>query len=263
MIETHTPHHSAVYSADSTLWGKIRRRFSFYIARRPARLRHLTDPMVSITFDDVPVSAAQLGTDILEANGVKGTYFVSGELMGKPSNHLGPYACPDVLKALKNKGHELACHTYSHLDCGRADKANITANIELNAKIFTEFGFGAPETFAYPYGDVSPQAKIVARERFLAARALHKGIVTEGCDLYQAPAVGIEGIEGEATALHWIAKAAALKKAWLILYSHDIREDASSWGASPASLDRIIKTAKSQGLEFVTFSEGAKRAQKP
>src|SRR5690606_35034560 len=96
--------------------------------------------------------------DILERHGVRGTYFISAGLMGNES-HLGHYAGAEPLRKLAQAGHEIACHTYSHLDCGRANGQTIHADIERNQAALKDLGLPASTTFAYPYGDVSPQAK--------------------------------------------------------------------------------------------------------
>ena len=61
------------YNADASLFGKVRRRVVRLMHRRPARLSH-NGPVVSFTFDDVPISGAEAGAAILEKAGARGTY---------------------------------------------------------------------------------------------------------------------------------------------------------------------------------------------
>ena len=90
-------------------------------------------------------------------------------------------------------------------------------------------------------------------------RALHHGLVESGADLNQAPGVGIEGVDGEVRAARWLL-AAARRKAWLILYTHDVAEQPSKWGCAPAVLQRLICLARRLELDIVTVAEGARRA---
>lgn len=244
------------YSADRSLYGKLRRRVSKAMFRKPA-LVSFERPLLTISFDDAPISAAQNGADILERHGVRGTYFISAGLMGSES-HLGEYAQAEPLRTLAQAGHEIACHTYSHLDCGRANGATIRADIERNQTALKDLGLPPSTTFAYPYGDVSPQAKKVLKDRYLASRALHHGLVTAGTDMTQAPAVGIEGADGERIASEWISRA-KVETGWLILYTHDVRPQPSTWGCTPDALERLLTKALELDFEVVTFSEGAKR----
>lgn len=244
------------YSADRSLYGKLRRRLSKAVFRKPAHLS-LSRPLLTLSFDDTPDSSADIGAAILERHGVRGTYFISAGLMGDQS-HLGRYAEADHLRALAAAGHEIACHTYSHLDCGRSSGAEITADIDLNQAALTALGLPPSTTFAYPYGDVSPQAKRVLKDRYSAARALHHGLVTSGTDMNQAPAVGIEGDDGERIAADWIDRAKA-ETGWLILYTHDVRPQPSTWGCTPDALERLLTKALELDFEVVTFAEGVRR----
>lgn len=248
------------YSADRTLYGKLRRRLAQAVTRKPARLHGLARPLLTLSFDDAPVSAAENGARILARHGLLGTYFISAGLMGKDS-HLGHFARVDEVKALAAAGHEIACHTFSHLDCGKATAARIACNLDQNLTALRHMGIRPPVTFAYPYGDVSPQAKTVLDARYLAARALHHGLITTGSDLNQAPAVGIEGACGEQTALAWLDRAAKTPSSWLVLYTHDVRAEPSDWGCTPEALDRLIVAALGLGFDIVPFAEGARRAQ--
>jgi peptidoglycan/xylan/chitin deacetylase (PgdA/CDA1 family) len=247
-----------IYTADSSFYGKLRRRLARLIYTRPARFDGLNRPLLTVSFDDAPTSAAHAGAAILEKYGARGTFFISAGLSGSDS-HLGVYTTEAEIKTLHAAGHEIACHTHSHLDCGRATAADIAQNLDLSASAFRQMGLPQATTFAYPYGDVSPQAKSVLNDRFLASRALHHGLVTPGTDLNQTPAVGIEGKDGEQTATDWLIRAED-ETAWLVLYTHDVRENPSDWGCTPQTLDRLIVRALDMGFDIVTYAEGARLA---
>ena len=245
------------YAADRSLYGKLRRRVARLVATKPARL-DLQRPRLTISFDDAPVSAAEAGAAILERHGVRGTYFISAGLGGQES-HLGRYTTLDDVARLAAAGHEIACHTFSHLDCGKARASEIAAELDANLAALRAADV-TPVTFAYPYGDVSPWAKALINDRFIAGRALHHGLIAGGSDLNQAPGVGIEGADGEAVARVWMDRAVQAK-AWLVLYTHDVRDQPSDWGCTPQVLDRLVGDALTKGFEVVTFEQGARKAQ--
>lgn len=245
-----------VYSADRSLKGKLRRRYAKLTHRRPARLR-LDRPMLTIAFDDPPASAARDGATILEQRGLRGTYFVSAGLAGQ-SGPFGPFAETDDVRRLAQDGHEVACHTYSHLDCGKARADIVEADVAANRTALNAIGV-EPLTFAFPYGDVSPSSKRVLDRKYGLLRGLHHGLIETGTDLNQAPAVGIEGSEGEAIAMRWL-EAAAARKAWLILFTHDVDDTPSPFGCTPRALARLADRALALGFEVVTAAQGAQRA---
>jgi peptidoglycan/xylan/chitin deacetylase (PgdA/CDA1 family) len=244
------------YSADRSLKGKVRRRYARLVERRPAGAR-LERPMITFGFDDAPVSAAETGAALLEARGQRGVYFISAGLAGT-EGPMGPNASMEQVKRLATAGHEIACHTYSHLDCGQASADAADEDAERNRKAFQAAGLPEAATFAYPYGDVAVPTKRVLSQRYALLRGLHHGLVDEHADLNQAPAVGIEGPDGEAVAGRWMDKARR-RKAWLILYTHDVCDAPSPFGCTPAALERLIDRAGDEGFDVVTLAEGCRR----
>ena len=117
------------YSADRSLYGKLRRRVARLVTQKPATLSGLRRPLLTISFDDAPVSAARDGAEILKKHGVHGTYFISTGLSGQDS-HLGRYTTAEDIKAVYDAGHEIACHTHTHIDCGRASARDIAQELQ-------------------------------------------------------------------------------------------------------------------------------------
>lgn len=243
------------YSADRSLRGKLRRRYTRLAYRKPLTLA-LDRPMLTFSFDDVPATAALSGAQVLEAAGLRGTFYICAGLEDG-EGPMGRYGSSEDARRLAAAGHEVACHTYSHLDCGQADHATIAADVERNGAALAERGAPAPVSFAYPYGDVSFSAKRALGERFKTLRTVQAGLVESGADANQLPAVGIEGADGEARARVWMARAAQ-RKAWLILYTHDVAEAPSAWGCTPDALARLA--AEAGGFDVVTMAQGAARA---
>jgi peptidoglycan/xylan/chitin deacetylase (PgdA/CDA1 family) len=131
--------------------------------------------------------------------------------------------------------------------------------VARNAAALRAWTGTTPTTFAYPYGDVAAETKRTLAPRFALLRALHHGAVSRGADLNQAPAVGIEGEAGEALAMRWL-DTAVRRRAWLILYTHDVAERPSPWGCTPQSLERLAEAAVNAGCRIVTVAEGARLA---
>jgi len=244
------------YSADRSLRGKLRRRYTRLAFRRPLRLA-LDRPMITFSFDDVPATAAHAGAQVLEAMNFRGTFYICAGLEDR-DGPMGRYGSAQDVRRLVAAGHEVGCHTYSHLDCGQADQATIAADVERNGVALAERGAPAPASFAYPYGDVSFAAKRGLGGRFRTLRTVSAGLVTDGADANQLPAVGIEGEDGEARAMRWMDRAAK-QSAWLILYTHDVAEAPSPWGCTPGTLARLAARARSDAFDVVTMAQAAER----
>lgn len=248
--------YSQAYQPDRSLTGKLRRRFVRRLHRRPLSVAP-GRPMISFSFDDAPLTAVETGAALLEAKGLRGTYYVSGGLAGVEAP-MGVCARADDYRRLAAVGHEIACHTATHLDCGKASGSRALADVEANAVLLADWGADEVVSFAYPYGDVAGGPKGALASRYATLRGLHHGLISKGCDLNQTPAVGVEGPRGEALARRWMKRALA-RKAWLILYTHDVRPSPSPWGCTPETLGRLIEHAVDDGFEVVTVAQGARR----
>jgi len=246
--------------ADRSLRGKLRRRLARLAVRHAATVAPQR-PMVSFCFDDAPESAALAGAGILEDRGLSGTYFISMGLAGR-TGPMGPNADAALIGRLLVAGHEIGCHTFSHINCGEAPPEVLADEVDQNLQALQRLGAPEPVTFAYPYGEVSARAKAAFGRRFGLSRALHHGLIGQGSDLNQAPAVGIEGPSGEAVARHWLERALA-ECGWLILYTHDVQPNPSPWGCTPEALARLADAALAGGAEVVTAAEGYRRVTAP
>lgn len=71
--------------------------------------------IISFTFDDVPKTAVTNGVKIFNNYGIKGTFYLSLELLGGYSDVGLPIADRNDIENLISNGHEIGDHTYSHL----------------------------------------------------------------------------------------------------------------------------------------------------
>ncbi|WP_434741517.1 polysaccharide deacetylase family protein [Micromonospora sp. SH-82] len=106
-------------------------------------------PEVALTFDDGPQPpyTGQV-LDVLERYGVPATFFCVGL-------HVGGY--PDELARMREQGHEVANHTWSHPFLPELTRSELAAQIERTAEAVERTGAAAPTLFRPPYGSRTPQ----------------------------------------------------------------------------------------------------------
>src|SRR6185437_15554530 len=153
-------------------------RLTRFIARmtnvRPARLNGLS-PIASITFDDFPKSAWQVGGKILASQRALATYYTAGGFCGRTEHGTCFYDESD-LRALAAAGHEIACHGFSHEHTPLLTDAALESDRARNAKFLAPFlGDRQLESYAYPYGAASISAKRFFASRFTSIRGVHPG----------------------------------------------------------------------------------------
>jgi peptidoglycan/xylan/chitin deacetylase (PgdA/CDA1 family) len=198
---------------------------------------------VSFTFDDFPKSALATGGSILERHAARGTYYASLKLAGTERN-VGPmFDHQDILAAHRAR-HEIACHTFTHLNCRRATKSSILGEIRGNATALSSLIDGyVPTNFAYPYGAVSPSAKRVLGGEFLSCRGIRRGINFRTVDLADLLAVWIYTVDFDEAHIRHLIDCNTAVGGWLIFVTHDVVEMPSPFGCKPTELEAIVSYA--------------------
>lgn len=113
--------------------------------------------IVSLTFDDGTAGHA-LARQILDAHGLKGTFYVNSGQIGTS----GYYMTLSDLRAIHARGHEIAGHTLNHPDVTTLVDAERRHQICDDRARLVQWGFN-PVSFAYPFGAYDSQAQAVVR----------------------------------------------------------------------------------------------------
>lgn len=234
----------------SLVWGiasRLQRMAQKLVARRRADLAALP-PTLSIGFDDFPASAAVNGAPVLERHGCLGTFYLSCGLMGADSES-GPIATGREVAALLQAGHEIGCHTYSHLLAETAERGAYAEDLERNAGPLAELMNGRTcESFAYPFGSITIDAKRAAGARFSCCRSTWPRVNRGMADLNLLSAVPLYARNNFLPKARGLMRDCARHGGWLILYSHDVQESPSPHGCTPAQLDEILRLARRLGM---------------
>lgn len=212
---------------------------------------------VSFCFDDFPRSAVEIGADLLESHGWRGTWFVAGGLMGTEHPEYGDMFEAADLARLRDAGHEIGCHTFSHIDCAQADPEEIRADCARNQAFFAAHDLPAPTSFAYPYGAVNLKAKQALRGHAVARRGVQPGVQVGSAAFDLLRATGIQDdLGGIARAQADLKVLSEAVSGWLIIFTHDLRDAHSPWGCTPDAFAGLLKTA-ADTADIVTLGEMA------
>lgn len=236
---------------------RLRRRFAQMRAARPAELR-FSEPVLSISFDDFPASAADAGARVLEHHGARGTFYAASGLAGADSPSGRCFDAADIQRLVAN-GHEIGCHTAHHADCARRDFYSTLEDLARNRDALMAMGAPAPTTHAYPYGETDPTLKQHLPPRLATARGIAPGLNAGRCDLAQLRAYPMFG-PGALARLRAALKRGARKPAWLIAFTHDVADAPSPWGTAPEDLDALLRYA--HGLGFIVLPVSAAFARR-
>jgi len=232
------------------------RRFSVeHFARRDFRLPGDV-AYVSFTFDDFPRTALTEGGRILRDHGVRGTYFVSFQLLDTDSVSGRIVSLDDLHRTLRD-GHELGCHTFSHVDGSVVAADEFARSIDANraalasSPLETHF-----DTFAYPLNGPAVPTKKVAGGRFIGCRGGGQTFNADVIDLSLLKAYFLDARSrprmAEVTQL--IARNAD-NKGWLIFASHDVRTTPSDYGWNPTDFAHIVNLSLRSGAHVLPMKD--------
>jgi peptidoglycan/xylan/chitin deacetylase (PgdA/CDA1 family) len=220
--------------------------------------------VVSFTFDDFPRSAYRVAGALLKSFNARGTYYASLRRMNTKSGSGGFFTEQD-LHDLVADGHELACHTFSHLHCISTPLPTFIDDVNQNqvaiSKVLPGYTF---RHFAYPFGEVTLAAKRIMSEHFASCRGseyfascrrIAGGINAKRLDLnflranrLYSSIVGLSTIER-------LIQENARQKGWLIFYTHDVCDEPSPCGCTPQYFQAALDCAVRSGAEILPIGQ--------
>ncbi|WP_293611108.1 polysaccharide deacetylase family protein [Ponticaulis sp.] len=246
------------YFPSRSLFAKIERRLTQY--RIAARAEIKTDkPVLSLTFDDCPISAAETGAKILEEYGVQGCYYIATGMMGQLSV-LGEVTTADHVAQLALAGHEIGAHSHTHLDCAKSDCDEIYADIEQNIQQLREIlKTQSIESFAFPYGETRFSVKKNLSNVFMTLRGILPGINRGVVDRGQLRAFEVDKTEASFERAMAALDSLAEEPGWMLIFTHDVAENPSDMGMRPDQLRAVIEKAQALGIEILPPTAAAKK----
>ncbi|MFZ1729920.1 MAG: polysaccharide deacetylase family protein [Bacteroidota bacterium] len=102
---------------------------------------------VALTFDDGPSDSTDQLLDVLDANAIKATFFLSGQAVEENTNGA---------RAIYERGHTLGSHGYSHSDLARSTSDIVNADLQRSLAVIESATGVRPKFYRPPYGRLNP-----------------------------------------------------------------------------------------------------------
>jgi peptidoglycan/xylan/chitin deacetylase (PgdA/CDA1 family) len=238
----------------STFKARINNRLARHLRKAPLRLRN-KHPIVSFTFDDAPESAATSGVAILDYYNAKATFYVAGGLVGQWSGHWQGISKHGILE-LHRRGHEIACHTFSHRAVPDLAADRLADEIEQNRRYLLALDPSIQiENFAYPYGMGSVLRKTQLARTFRSARGIIPGANHGVVDLQFLRSTPLINRNIDFDGIDRAFDEAIETNGWLIFYGHDVAGDPSPYGCTPELLRHALDAASRRGVAIMTVAD--------
>ena len=242
---------SFAYEPATDLKSRIARRLTEFRAQNIQPIK-AGKAIISFTFDDCPLSAIDNGVKEIEIENWKSTIYVACGLF-ESCNHLGKHMSREDTIALHNNGHEIGEHTFSHQDANTMGLESFLKDVSRNQAELSNLGLPPSRTIAYPYGQTYPALKSVMAQQFLGARGISPKIHKKQVDLSQIGSVPMfsQTMDRALKAIDQVKRGGG----WLTLFTHDIRENPSSWGCTQNEIKTIIRAVKDSGADVLPVKD--------
>jgi peptidoglycan/xylan/chitin deacetylase (PgdA/CDA1 family) len=232
----------------------LRRKSARALFRKPQVIR-LSAPLISFSFDDFPRSALLTGGEILKQYNVLGTYYSALGLLGRNSVS-GPIATGEDLQRCLGEGHELGCHTFSHLDSWKTPARVFDDSLIQNSDALNDLIPGARfRSFSYPMSEPHPLVKRAASRHFLCCRSGGQKLNSGTADLNQLSAYFLEKANGNVEPIKNLIDKNTQLRGWIIFGSHDISSQPSPYGCTPEFFAKIVRYAVDSGARILPVAE--------
>ncbi|HYW62190.1 MAG TPA: polysaccharide deacetylase family protein [Bradyrhizobium sp.] len=241
-------------NAFSEVRARVSHRMAMHLCVRPFRMRNAA-PMVSFTFDDVPKSAATTGAAVLKEYGALGTFYVIGSQVGGHSALWDMVDAKDIV-ALRQAGHEIACHTFSHKRACDLDAEELHEEVDHNQRYLRALDSSIRiENFAYPFGYGSFVRKHQLGTMFRSSRSIVPGINSGSVDLQFLRAMPLIDRRIDRAGIERAFDAVTKNNGWLIFYTHDVADEPSAYGCSPSLLREALQAARKRNIQVLNMAE--------
>jgi peptidoglycan/xylan/chitin deacetylase (PgdA/CDA1 family) len=218
--------------------------------------------VISFTFDDFPRSALLTAGTILHERGFAGTYYASFGLMGR-KGPTGEIFAREDLDELVRQQHELACHTYDHYDSWDTAPLEFEASILRNQRAVAERLPGSKlRSLSYPISWPRPETKRRVATYYECARGGGQTFNTGIVDLNYLKAFFIEQSRGNFDEIKQVIDANAHAKGWLIFATHDVCDQPTRFGCTPAFFERIVEYSAKSGAIVLPVHAAFRRISK-
>jgi len=236
------------------LFNGVLRKAARHHCSKPFAMRN-AGPLVSFTFDDVPDSAYLNGAAVLDQYGVRGTFFIAAGTCGAKDTDWRLIE-RDQVRSLHARGHEIGCHTFSHVSVEQLDARGLQEECRKNRDLLLELCPGLQLTnFCYPFGRATLPRKLELARHFDSCRGIYEGINAGTVDLGMLRVIELYDRTLTSDKLHSVLRETRERNGWLIFYTHDVAASPSRIGCSPELLRATLAAVRAEQMPCLSIRD--------
>lgn len=226
-------------------------------ASRPALFK---EPLVTVTFDDGWESVYSEAAPIMSKYNIASTQYILPSQFNAKA-----YLSVNQTKSLKDAGHEISSHSYTHPNLTTLDEGSLGKELTRSKDVLAKFQLIDSEAnFAAPLGATNPLVDKYIRQYYFSARNT-RGDIGNGIsnvDMNQAGSFDRYNIIGYTVGQY--TKEAHFKEAleyakqhnaWFVPIYHQIDYSGETYSVSPETFERHMQLLRDSGIKTATMRE--------
>lgn len=205
----------------------------------------------TVSLDDNYLNQYTYAVPILEAKGVKATFYIVTNRIGSPG-----YMTLAQIQSLRDRGFDVAPHTKNHVDLSVMTSARDRVDEIFGSRYALELQLFKTYTFAPPFGAYSAAVlEDIKRAGFLAARGTDKDLNYRTTNPFRLNSHSWKSTTTFAE-IQSMLDQAFTQDAWYGGHIHQIG-GSGTYNINPPLLDQTISYAQSRGIQVVTIKTAA------
>jgi peptidoglycan/xylan/chitin deacetylase (PgdA/CDA1 family) len=209
---------------------------------------------VTFRFDDGWSSQLDAAVPILDAAGIKGTYYIVPSQTAD-AGFTGFMSKAQVLELASN-GSEIGAHTRTHPHLPTLSNSGQIQEIAGSKQDLESWGL-SPQSFSFPYGEYNADSVQIVKDAGFSSAVTTVGTpASQSSDPFQISGPSITSSQSPAE-IKAIIDAAIENHQWLILAFHRIDYSGDAYSITPENFQEVVNYVKSRGIQTVTVSQGA------
>ena len=217
---------------------------------------------ISVQFDDGLRTQYDYAFPLLQARGIKATFYVNTAAINTPS-----FMTSSELLNLQNNGHEIDSHGNHHYDLPNLPEAQIRQELQVSQQTLRSWGLTA-NNFAYPDAARTAYTDSIVHDYYRSARWGYVGPFTIQLptSLFLLPAQqGDFGNANDLPTIKALVDSAYNSNTWVIIVFHNV----VPWGGtsqntiSSANFVIFLDYIQAKGVSTITIDQSLKTAAPP
>ena len=218
-----------------------------------------THGAISVAFDDCRQSQYDYAFPLMQARGIKATFYVVTDAISDFSNSSAFMSIAE-LQTLQDYGCEIASHSKTHASFTDISDSQIREECNVSKQVLQSYGFSA-DNFAYPYGSRNNHTDSIVAEYYRSARSAYAPAYIMQLPTSQFLLPGGPGETGDPSVLSYLESGVDevdSSNGWAIVFFHNIIPDANNtpYTISSQDFESFLDYIIYKGVPTITVNQG-------